>query len=126
MICSLTLLVSESRCCTPGLQGGCTVNLSCMVRGSVVLSEHHSRLGTVQEGCSKDFLAGILPHTRNFLVQRISLMLSFQNKREPLLSAWLILLSVAVGSEVVTFRAMFLRNLTQIPPTLEEIKRKQC
>lgn len=30
-------------------------------------------------------------------------MLSSQNKQEPLVSAWSILLSVAVGSEVVAF-----------------------
>lgn len=52
-------------------------------------------------------------------------MLPFQNKQEPLVSAWLILLSVAAENEVVAFRAMFLRNLTPIPPSLREIEGKK-
>lgn len=79
------------------------MNLNYVPWGSVVLSEHQTRLGTLQPGCFKEALAGILPHIRDSMVQRSSLMLSSQNKQEPLVSAWSILLSVAVGSEVVAF-----------------------
>lgn len=52
-------------------------------------------------------------------------MLPFQIKQESLVSGWLILLSVAAGSEFVTFGAMFLRNLTQIPPNLRGTEREK-
>lgn len=124
MICSLALLVSESKLCAPGLQGECTVNLNFVTQGSFVLSEQQTRLGTAQAGWSKETLAGFLSHTRNSLVKRSSLMLSFQNKQEPLVSAWLILLPVTAWSELVAFQATFLRNLIQIPPSLGEIEGK--
>lgn len=108
----------------PELQGECAVNLNCVPWGSVVISEHQTRLGTLQPGCSKEALAGILPHIRDSMVQRSWLVLSSQNTQEPLVSAWSILLSIAAGSEVVAFWSDILRNLTQIPPGLREIEGK--
>lgn len=109
----------------PDPQGECTMNLNCATWGSVILSEHQTRLGTLQPGCSKEALAGILPHVRDSMVQRSLLILSSQKKQEPLVSAWLILLSVPAGSEFVACWSNILRNPTQIPPRLRETEGKK-